>query len=605
MIHPASPLPRWDMTVVYPGLQSPEFEADFAAVTHHIADLAALFARRIGTPSPHIALDAATVATFDELVAIYNDVLDRAFTMSNYIWSFIATDSRDVLAQAKMSEFQGSMVVLEQIGAYFTRWVGAFDLASLQQRSAYADAHSYALQRAQQMARHMMSPGEEALASDLGLSGGRAWKQLHDNVTSQLSVAFERDGQVLNVPMSVLRNGAYDADRRARSQAYEAEMRAWCAAAVPLAAALNSIKGEVQTLCRRRGWASALDESLFVNNIDRPTLEAMLGVAREALPDLRRYFRAKAQALGVAQLAWYDLFAPVGAERSWTYEAAQAFIVQQFGTYSERLSAFAARAFREQWIDAEPRPGKRVGAFCMRLRPGESRILSNYEPSFVGVTILAHELGHAYHDFNLLGRTALQSRVPETLAETASIFCETLIRQAALHHADTGEQMALLDASLQSSAQRVVSMLSNFLFEQRVFEQRQQRELSVDELCLLMQQAQRDTYGDGVDDQALHPYLWAAKVHYYDPALSFYNYPYMFGVLFSLGLYTQYQRDPEAFKASYDALLSATGLADAATLAARFQIDIRAPAFWQSSLAVIRADIDRFAHLVSPIVREQ
>jgi oligoendopeptidase F len=303
----------------------------------------------------------------------------------------------------------------------------------------------------------------------------------------------------------------------------------------------------------------------------------------------------------MAKLAWYDMFAPVGTStKVWPYEEATTFIVEQFGTYSERMSEFAARAFQEQWIDAEPRPGKRDGAFCSPLRKDESRVFTNYKPAFGGVSTLAHELGHAYHNLNLASRTMLQRSTPMTLAETASIFCETIIRQAALANADTQEQIAILEASLQGSCQIVVDITSRFLFEQRVFETRRQRELAVDELNALMLEAQRETYGDGLDQDLLHPYMWAMKPHYYSTGLSFYNYPYMFGLLFGLGLYARYQQDPEAFKASYDELLASTGLADAATLAERFNIDIRTTDFWRDSLSLVRADIDRFEQLIAP-----
>jgi oligoendopeptidase F len=185
-----------------------------------------------------------------------------------------------------------------------------------------------------------------------------------------------------------------------------------------------------------------------------------------------------------------------------------------------------------------------------------------------------------------------------TLAETASIFCETIIRHAALHNADTQEQLAILEASLQGSCMVVVDITSRFLFEQRVFEKRQQRELSVDELNDLMLEAQRETYGDGLDGAYLHPYMWAMKPHYYSTGRSFYNYPYMFGLLFGLGLYARYQQDPEAFKQGYDDLLSSTGMADAATLASRFGIDLRTEDFWGASLEIIRQDIDQFELLI-------
>jgi oligoendopeptidase F len=180
------------------------------------------------------------------------------------------------------------------------------------------------------------------------------------------------------------------------------------------------------------------------------------------------------------------------------------------------------------------------------------------------------------------------------LAETASIFCETIIRNAALQKAGRQEQIAILEASLQGSCQVVVDITSRFLFEQRLFERRRQRELSIDELNNLMLEAQRETYGDGLDEHALHPYMWAMKPHYYSSRVSFYNYPYMFGLLFGLGLYARYKEDMDAFKTSYDELLSSTGLADAATLAAQFDIDIRSVDFWRKSLDIIREDIEQF-----------
>ena len=594
MTTPQTALPTWDMSVIYPGPDSPEFAAGIATITQAIADLATLFDQHgVGTGAQ------ATPATFDALLARYNAALEGAQTLASYLANLAAADTSDSVALARLSEFRPAQAQLEQLGGRFAAWLGGLDLAALEAQSALARAHHYALQRAQTQAQHLMSPGEEALASQLSASGAAAWKQLYTRLSAQLTITLARDGKAETVPMSVARNLAYDADRALRERAHKAELVAWQGAAMPLAAALNGVKGEVLVLSKRRGWASPLDESLFQSGIDRATLDAMLAAARAALPDMRRYFHAKARALGIARLAWYDLFAPLGASSAqWDYADGTAFILEQFGTYSPELRDFAARAFRERWIDAAPRPGKRGGAYSEPVRSGESRILMNYKPSFTSVIILAHELGHAYHTHTLRQRSALQSQTPETLAETASIFCEAIIRNAALAHARPPEQLMLLDSALQSSAQRVASVLSRFAFEECLFELRQSRELSVDELCALMKQSQRDSYSDALNPAALHPYLWATKIHYYFPTLSFYNYHYLFGSLFSLGLYARYRRDPEAFRASYDDLLSSTGMADAATLAAGFGIDLRAPEFWQASLAMISADIDRFERLV-------
>ena len=503
-----------------------------------------------------------------------------------------------------MSELQSALVALSLLTTRYTAWIGLLNIEDLLQHTQIARDHSYALYRAKEQADHLMTGAEEVLAAELNVSDGTAWARLHGNLTSQLAVNVEVDGQNEELPMSTIRNMAYDKKREVRSQAYIAEIKGWERVALPLAAALNSIKSEVLVTTKHRHWASPLDASLWVNSIDQQILDAMLATARAAFPDFRRYLHSKARALGLTQLAWYDLFAPIGnSNRIWEFEEATTFIIEQFATYSSRLSDFAARAFREHWIDAEPRVGKRDGALCMWLCGDQSRVMANFKPAFAGVSTLAHELGHGYHNLNLAQRTTLQRSHPMTLAETASIFCETIIRQAALKQASKAEQVVILEAALQGTCQVVVDISSRFLFEQRIFEKRKQRELSIEELNQLMVEAQRETYGDGLDEETLHPYMWAVKQHYYNVGRSYYNYPYMFGQLFGLGLYARYQQDPERFKQGYDDLLASTGMADAATLAARFGIDLRTEEFWQSSLDIIRHDIDLFAVAVEELAK--
>jgi pepF/M3 family oligoendopeptidase len=591
-------LPHWDMSVVYPGMESQEFQQGFARVIQDIKDLAQLFDACHVEKQEQLATDAETIKNFETVLQRYNEVLAEHKMLSTYISCFVNTNTLDTLAQASMSELQQTSVILSQLGTRFTAWIGSLDVETLIARSHSARTHTFMLRKAKIQAAHLMPPAEENLASELNLSGGTAWEKLHSDLTSQLVVALEQEGERKELPMSMVRNLAYESDRETRRRAYEAELAGWQRVAVPLAAALNSIKGEVNVVSRRRGWETPLDASLLDNNIDHQTLDAMMTAAHESFPDFRRYLHAKARVLGLSRLAWYDLFAPVGGDtRVWTFNEATSFIVEQFGAYSQRLSDFAARAFRERWIDAEPRAGKIDGAYCTWLRKDESRVFANFKAAFGGVSTLSHELGHAYHNLNLAHRSVLQRSTPMTLAETASIFCETIVSHAALSQASPQEQIAILEESLQSSCQVVVDITSRFLFEQRLFERRKQRELSVDELNALMLEAQRETYGDGLDETALHPYMWAVKPHYYDSQRSFYNYPYMFGLLFGLGLYARYTREPETFKQGYDALLSSTGLADAATLAGQFGIDIRSADFWRSSLDIVREDITRFEEL--------
>lgn len=591
-------LPRWDMTRIFPSLESPEFDAAFQDVVARINALVAWFDQNNIERRDGAATDAETVRVLDATLSQFNAALDALTTVSAFINSFVTTDSRNAVAQAKLSALQIHSVTLSKLETRLTAWLGGLDTDALVTQSASARAHEYALRRAKMQAQHLMSPPEEELAAELNLTGGTAWSRLQGNVSSQIMVDIQLDGATKSLPMSAARNLAFDPDRDVRARAYRAELDAWEKNAVPLAAALNSIKGQVNTLARRRRWASALDIAIFDAGIDRATLDAMLSAARESFPDFRRYLRAKARLLGLDRLAWYDIFAPISAQpRVWTYPDAQQFILAQFGSYSERLQGLARRAFNEQWIDAEPRPGKRDGAFCMFVRGEESRILANYKEAYGGVRTLAHELGHAYHNLVKADRTPIQRSTPMTLAETASTFCETIVIQAALREATAAERMVILEASLQDSCQVVVDITSRFLFESQLFDARQARELAIEELGALMLDAQKETYGEGLDAELLHPFMWAAKPHYYSAGLSFYNFPYMFGLLFGVGLYARYNQDPEEFKRGYDDLLASTGMADAAALAARFGIETRAPDFWRTSLDLIRKDIDRFEEL--------
>ena len=289
---------------------------------------------------------------------------------------------------------------------------GALDAALAQEGPARE--HGFYVRETAEQSRYLMSEAEESLASELSLSGSRAWQRLQGVVTSQVKVAFERDGQAEELPMTVLQNLRRDPDEAVRRRAYEAELAAWEQVREPLAACLNGVKGAVGVLNRRRGRSDALHKALDQARIDRETLEAMLGAMRDSFPTFRRYWQAKARRLGQEALPWWDLFAPVGrSERQYTCAEAQAFILEQFGTFSERLATFARRAFDHNWIDAEPRDGKRGGAFCMGVPAvDESRILCNFDGSLDQVLTVAHELGHAYHNECQVGKTELQPSRP-------------------------------------------------------------------------------------------------------------------------------------------------------------------------------------------------
>jgi pepF/M3 family oligoendopeptidase len=595
----AEPLPRWDLTPFYPSLDSRELASAHEGIGAGVARLTALYDSHDVRGGEPVDLDDDTIKAFEEVVAETNELQDQVRMVNAYLHAFVTTDAREDRAAALQSQLQTQLAPLRTLSTRFAAWVARLGADGLIERSQVAADHAWPLRKAEHAATHQMTEAEEGLAAELNLTGGTAWNKLHGDVSARLTGTVNGD----ELPITVIRNLAMDGDPAVREAAYRAELVAWEAASVPLAAAMNGIKGEANALNRRRGWEDSLAPALFYNAVDRPTLEAMQSAVVASFPDFRRYLRAKARVLGHRDraLPWWDLFAPVGdpAASACSWDDAVDHVRAAFASYSPALAALAERAFTERWVDAEAHDGKRGGAFCMPVRGDESRVLLNYSGTFDSVSTLAHELGHAYHNTNLADRTALQRQTPMALAETASIFCETILVQSGLAAAegDSARRLVLLDTDLTGAAQVVVDIHSRFLFERRVFETRADHTLSVHELCEFMTDAQQATYGDGLAPDALHPYMWAVKPHYY--GMAYYNWPYTFGLLFGIGLYARYTADPDRFRLGYDDLLSATGLGEAAELASRFGIDVRDEAFWTDSLDVIRQRIDDYEAVAS------
>lgn len=593
------PLPHWDLSDVFPGLDSREYRAAREQYGAEVIRLEALFDERDIRGGDPLEVDEKSVAAFEEALGATNAILEQLKLVSAYLASFVTTNARDDKAQAEMSGMQRENARLSRLRTRFDAYMARFDRAALTAASTDAADHDFPISRAAFRAEHQMSEAEEGLASELAMTGSSAWYRLYADLTARISVpAPMPDGKTNDLPMAQVRALAKDPDRETRRAAFDAELDAWEKWSIPIAAALNAIKGEADTLNRRRGYANALEPALAFNNVEPETLAAMQRAVTASFGDFRRYMDAKAKLLGTGDhLAFYDLFAPVatgeGATIDW--EGAKAAVHGAFSGYSSELAALAQRASDEKWIDAEIRDGKGGGAFCMGVTGDRSLVLLNFDGSFDSVQTLAHELGHAYHNTQLANRTPYQRQTPMALAETASIFCETVMVEEGLAAADDATRLNILEVDLQGSCQVVVDIHSRFLFEQAMCERRRERALSVSELCALMDDAQQQTYGDALSVR--HPYMWAAKGHYYGTA--FYNWPYTFGLLFGIGLYARYREDPDRFRSGYDDLLSSTGLGTAAALAGRFDIDVTDEGFWTASLDVVRARIDEFCRLAT------
>lgn len=532
----------------------------------------------------------------------YLKAITDLFTLADKLFQFVslteATDSTNQNAIKALNRLQNQVTRLTPIQTKFGKWLLQIpNLEELIDKDDYLKEHRFHLMEARTNASRLLDEQTEILIAKLRQNGSVAWSRLQSLLTSTVGVDYQGE----EITLSQVRNLAYDENAEVRKNAYEAELKAYNKIDKSVAFALNAIKGEVNTLSERRGYASALDQALEQSRMSRPTLDAMIEAMEEYLPMFRTYLKRKAKLLGHTNgLPFYDLFAPVGnVNKTFTIEEANQYILKNFATFNERLPEMAGRAFHEGWIDYLPKKGKVGGAFCSNIHSiGESRVLTNFTGAFGDVITLAHELGHAYHGEAIFTESLLNADYTMPVAETASTFCETIVNKAALRDATTDEErIYLLESSIQDYTQVIVDILSRFYFERAVFDGRKETLFDENELKEMMLDAQKKTYGDGLDPQVLHPYMWLCKGHYYSGGLSFYNFPYAFGLLFAKGLYASYLANKAAFVPLYDALLSATGKNSVENAAKIAGIDVTKKAFWVSSLELLKEDIDLFLKL--------
>ena len=595
----APTLPRWDVSDIHPSLESRSVREHLERCGADVDRLVALFDEldiRSTAQRPPTRRDGEHA---DRALSAYNRASADLGVLRAYVHAHVSTDSRDERAQALATEVRAIEAAMRPLLARLAAWTAALGARDLADVSEQAAEHRGPLERLAARAGHQMSEAEEHLYAELSTTGSSAWARLQRDLTSQLEADVALPEGPARLPLTSVRGLATDPRPDVRRAAYDAELQAWPTIANPVAAAMNGVKGEAVVVDRRRGWDDPLDASLFANSVSRPTFEAMQSAVTAALDDFRSWMRLKAALHGhdpAAGLPWWDLVAPIpAAAGSVSWHEGLGTVRRAFGDYSPALAELVERALDDNWIDAEPRTGKTGGAFCMGVDEGRSLVLLNWSGSADATQTTAHELGHAYHNAALAGRTPLQRRLPMALAETASIFCETLVVEHGLARTSGDEHLALLDVDLQGANQVVVDIRSRFVFEREVYRRRRRTTLSAHELCELMLDAQREAYGDGLDQSTAHPYMWLLKSHYYGSP--FYNWPYTYGFLFGLGLFAQYRRDPERFRGGYDSLLSRAGMDTAEELGRAFGLDVTDEAFWTASLDVVRYRISRYRDL--------
>ncbi|WNS42276.1 M3 family oligoendopeptidase [Paenibacillus sp. MMS20-IR301] len=588
----------WNLDSIYPSFQSEQFQQDRMLVETLAGELEAWSASALNTVQ-----NAAGV--MEEFLRQYNAYQNIYLRLFSYAELRFSADNSDAGAANTMDELEEVTYGAAKALISFSKWlakVSPEELASCVASSEYLQQHGFYLRGLQDKSRHMLSEEGEAVIARMQMNGSKAWERLYMQTLSMLRADVELDGIQQSLSLAELRNLAYDSDPAVRKAAAEAEHIACRSVAEQSAACINAVTGEAAAVYELRGYTSPLHKVLAASRMDEETLQVMLQAIRESLPDFQRYYAKKAELLGVAGgLPFYDVMAPVAgtaAEASAgriSYEEAQAMIVEGFGRFSKELGGFARKVFRQHWIDAEPRSGKGNFGMCVDIIPiGESRIITSFNGNYIDVSVLAHEIGHAYHSSHLAGQTIVNTDYPVPIAETASIFCESLMNVELLTSLPAEEAEAILERSLADAGYYVVDFYARYCFESGLYARRKSGNLLVEELNGLMLESMQAAYGDSVLPGSIHPYQWISKAGYYMAGNEFLNFPYSFGLLFSKGLYAQYKKRGEGFVARYEQFLSASSTMSIAEAAKLMDIDVHSPAFWQDALSLITGDIDKF-----------
>ncbi len=578
----------WNLDPIYLGFEDPAFEADMEALKAKAAQLES-FAAELPTVEPAQGLREST--------RLQEELVDLINKLAGYASLRQSANTKDSTAGSQMGRIMAIYSGVAAPMAAIQDWTAKLpNLMELVAADESLRDYDFMFRNVADSSKYLLPGIGEAVAAKYGMSGGSAWSDMQQYLTSTVPVSY--NGGTTN--LSSIRNLAYDPDPTVRKAAYEAEIACYDRIKDAVAYALNSIKLETISDCQLRGYASPLERTLKNSHMERKTLDAMLEAMDEYAPKFWQYLKAKGKALGHERgLPWYDMFAPMGTSSTrFTAQEARDYLVNLFAEFDSALSEMVAKAFDNAWIDFYPRDGKAGGAFCAGVEClGESRILTNFDGMFTDVVTLAHELGHAFHNQCIQNHRPLNHDYSMPLAETASTFNECVVMASAISKAaDKDEMIALIESQLQDATQIICDIYSRYRFEKSVLDNREEQFMPADQLCGLMLDAQKQSYGDGLDEATLHPYMWVCKSHYYGP--TYYNFPYAFGGLFARGLYAKYEQEGASFVPKYKKLLYTTTIATAEEVAKVADIDLTDKNFWRGALQTIADQIDLFCQLV-------
>jgi pepF/M3 family oligoendopeptidase len=585
----------WDLDTLYTSFNSEKFIGDMELLNGKIVNLNEWSVKELKNVG-----DA--VCKIEEFLKLYNEYKSLYTCLSCYAELILSSDTSSIEAINTLDDIEDKANSVTVTFVRFNKWLKSLNnINELIDNSPYLKEHGFYLKELILQSKYLLSEDVEMIIAKMQINGSKAWERLYMELISTALIDIDIEGQSKKMSFSELRNLAYEKDGNLRKVAYYAEAEGCQQISKVSAACINGISGEALNIYERRGYKSPLDKVLIESKMDYETLNAMLFAIKESLPMFHKYYNKKAQILGYkSKLPFYDIFAPVSdVNKKISYLDARDLIVSGFKTYSEELADFAKQVFDSRWIDAEPRNGKGNYGLCVDIFPiKESRIMANFTGNFSDIVVIAHEIGHAYHSYCLRNEKMLNTDYPTPIAETASIFCETIVNNALLDILPENEGLSIVEKSISDVGYYIVDFYARYNFEIKLYERRKSGQLSVEELNELMVDCMKEAYGNNIDSKTIHPYMWMNKVGYYIAGNEFLNFPYSFGDLFSKGLYAEYKQKGEVFVSQYNKFLSATSKNNIVDSAKIIDIDVHSKEFWRNALNLVEKEIEEFISIV-------
>src|SRR5690625_1425721 len=589
--------PTWDLDVIFPGgSESEEFYTYLSDNEKEIEKLAAEVARFSAEQPDTIEILAIIVKQLEKITKKTRE----ASAFVSCLSAQDVNDSKAGLLVAKNNEFKAKMDAIQTslqqkfIQIDEARWNDILQSDALEEVS-------FVLNESREKGKERLSVSEEVLINDLEVDGYHAWSQMYDTIVGKMQVEIEEDGKVNSYSVGQASNKIVNPDRGVRKHVFTQLSKAWKENADLFGQTLNHLAGFRLQKYRHRDWEDILKEPLAMNRMKKDTLDAMW----TAITNNKKYFveflNKKAELLGLEKLSMYDISAPISKSVTKVpYSKGADFIVEQCGKFSSKMADFAKMAFEKRWIEAEDRTGKRPGGFCTSFPDSEqTRIFMTYSGTSSNIATLAHELGHAYHQHVMNDVNGLNQRYAMNVAETASTFAELIVADATVESAQNKEEkLALLEDKIQRSVAFFMNIHSRFLFETQFYEERKQGMVPADRLNELMIEAQKEAYSNTLDEYDEN--FWSSKLHFHITGVPFYNFPYTFGYLFSLGIYAAAKERGNAFEDEYISLLRDTGRMNVEDLAKKhLNVDLTTPDFWEAAIALCVADVEEFLTLAN------